>query len=53
VRARYEFDVSLDDPAVVLLVQTFNGLQRVSFPPLGASTIFGPPSAPLGLIPAR
>lgn len=46
MRASYELDVPLDSPEIVLLLQTAHGLQPLEFPPVGASTIVGPPIPP-------
>jgi hypothetical protein len=50
MRTRYKLDVSLDDPAVVLLQQTLSGLRRVSFPAVGHSVVLDPPVPPFALI---
>jgi hypothetical protein len=52
-RARYELDRSLDDPDVVLLVQTVGGLRRIAFPALGQSILLAPPLPPFALVRAR
>lgn len=46
MRTRYELDASLDSPEIVLLFQTAQGLEPLAFPPVGASTIVGPPVPP-------
>ena len=50
LRTRYALDRSLDDPGVVLLLQTAAGLLRVPFPALGQSAILPPPVPPFGLM---
>ena len=51
MRARYELDQSLDDPSVVLLMQTVFGLSVVPPPPIGESIVLGPALPPFALMP--
>jgi hypothetical protein len=46
LRTRYELDLPLDDPRVVLLLQTARGLIRARFPAVGESRVFLPPWPP-------
>jgi hypothetical protein len=48
---RYDFDRSLDDPSVVLLAQTAQGLRVVPFPPIGERVVVASPVPPYELIP--
>ncbi|MFI5307063.1 MAG: glycosyltransferase family 39 protein [Polyangiales bacterium] len=51
MRARYQIDLPLDDPQVVLLAQTPEGLRRLAFPPQGESVTLMPPATPYELAP--
>lgn len=50
-RARFVLDLSLDDPRVVLLTQTEQGLKPVRFPPVGGMIKLEPPRLPGDLMP--
>ncbi len=51
IRTLFILDRSLDDPRVLALVQTSNGLKRVAFPPVGRDMIVPPPSLPDNFVP--
>jgi hypothetical protein len=50
-KARFEHSRSLDDPSLFMLVQTYQGLLRLSPPPIGGELWVPAPFPPLGLLP--
>lgn len=50
VRTRFELDLPLDHPGVLLLAQTARGLDRVYFPPIGGEALIMPAIPPLELL---
>lgn len=50
-KARFEHALSLDDPSLVMLVQTVQGFVRLTPPPVGGELLVPAPFPPLGLPP--
>jgi len=50
-KARFEHALSLDDPSLVMLVQTAQGLVRLTPPPVGGQMLVPAPFPPVGLPP--